>query len=266
MLKLVLTDLDGTFLNSTGHFDHELFASIKSKLDNKEIAFATVTGKQAERVEELFNDEKKDIWILGDSATRIKLNGDYIYESLLPNEIGKMIIKTLKEHFPDTAVIAVTKHAANIERDVSETDKKIIRGSYAVVKPIRNVLDITDDFVKITVFDSKKRAFNIIEAIKKYNDKAFMVASEDSWIDITNFNVHKGTTVSKLQDILNITREETIAFGDGYNDYEMYDQSGISFAMSNAFPEVKEKADWIIKSNDENAVLTTIEKILFLLT
>lgn len=59
MLKLVLTDLDGTFLNSKGHFDHELFASIKSKLDNKEIAFATVTGKQAERVEELFNDEKK---------------------------------------------------------------------------------------------------------------------------------------------------------------------------------------------------------------
>lgn len=98
---------------------------------------------------------------MGDSATRIKLNGDYIYESLLPNEIGKMLIKTLKEHFPDIAVIAVTKHAANIERDVTETDKKIIRGSYTVVNPIRNVLDITDDFVKITVFDSNKRAFNI---------------------------------------------------------------------------------------------------------
>lgn len=35
MLKLVLTDFDETFLNSRGDFDHKLFSSVKSKLDNK---------------------------------------------------------------------------------------------------------------------------------------------------------------------------------------------------------------------------------------
>lgn len=73
------------------------------------------------------------------------------------------------------------------------------------------------------------------------------MSSEDAWIDITNFNIHKGTTVSKLQKILEVKKEETIAFGDGYNDFKMYEQSSIYFSMSNAFSKVKNKADWITK-------------------
>ncbi|MCV2501682.1 HAD family hydrolase, partial [Melissococcus plutonius] len=87
-------------------------------------------------------------------------------------------------------------------------------------------------------------------------------ASEAAWIDISNYNVHKGTTVKELQKILNIAKNETLAFGDGFNDLELFNESGISFAMRNAFDEVKERADFIAKSNDENGVLQAIEKII----
>lgn len=82
------------------------------------------------------------------------------------------------------------------------------------------------------------------------------------WIDITNYGVHKGTTVQKLQSLIGVTKAETIAFGDGYNDFEMFEEASKSFAMENSFDGVKEKANYVAPSNDDNGVLITINLLL----
>ena len=75
MIKLILTDLDGTFLDSKGSFDKEFYRQVKGSMDEQAIYFAPCTGKQCERVEELFGPElSKDLWILGDSATSTIMN------------------------------------------------------------------------------------------------------------------------------------------------------------------------------------------------
>ena len=85
MIKLILTDMDGTFLNSQGDFNRELFKQVKQMMTEKGVIFAPCTGKQSERVEEIFGEDAADFWILGDSASRIKRNGAVVYESLLEN-------------------------------------------------------------------------------------------------------------------------------------------------------------------------------------
>lgn len=52
-MKLILTDLDGTFLNSKGEYDHPYFEKTLSRLKEKQISLAMVTGKQVQSVEEL---------------------------------------------------------------------------------------------------------------------------------------------------------------------------------------------------------------------
>ncbi|EPH97008.1 HAD hydrolase, family IIB [Enterococcus faecalis 13-SD-W-01] len=263
MIKLVITDLDGTFLNSNGEFDHDYYRTIAKKMEQKDVVFAACTGKQCERVEELFGPElSKNIWILGDSATRIKHNGKYVYQSLLPNNVGKNIIKKLDEIAPDHVVIACTPTAAFIKDTTLDKEVDLVRRSYTVVKKSSNLNEITEDFVKITIFDSKLRCFESVKELQEFKNEAYIVASEAAWIDISNYNVHKGTTVVELQKKLNVLPEETMAFGDGYNDIELFSQAGISFAMENAFDEVKSQADFITKSNNENGVLRTIEKLI----
>jgi HAD superfamily hydrolase (TIGR01484 family) len=78
----------------------------------------------------------------------------------------------------------------------------------------------------------------------------YIVVSEASWIDIAGYGVHKGSTVQKLQEILNVSPEETMAFGDGYNDLELLAQAEYSFAMRNAFEEVKHAARFVTGTND----------------
>lgn len=265
MIKLILTDLDGTFLNSKGSFDKDLYIQIKQLMDERDIHFAPCTGKQCERVEELFGPElSEDLWILGDSATRIKHNGDYIYQSLLPNELGLQIIKKLEEIADDHTIIACTPTAAFIKTSIPEEEAKVVRGSYRVVRNVDALNDISEDFVKITTFDSQQRCFENVKQLEDFKDQAYIVASEAAWIDISNHNVHKGTTVTKLQEMLQVFPEETMAFGDGLNDIELLACAEYSFAMRNGFDETKEVANFITRSNDENGVLNTIRKIISL--
>lgn len=265
MIKLVISDLDGTFLNSTGDFDHDYYSKVKKMMEEKNVIFAACTGKQCERVEEVFGPElSKDVWILGDSATRIKYNGAYVHESLLPNMLGVEIINKLEGIASDHIIIACTPTAAYIHSETPDKEEQMVRGSYTVVQKVDNLQEIDEDFVKITVFDPKLRCFDNVQKIQEFNKVAYIVASEAAWIDISNYGIHKGTTVKELQKILKVEKEETIAFGDGYNDLELFSQAGLSFAMKNAFEEIKDRADFVVKSNNENGVLSTIEKFLAL--
>jgi len=264
MIKLILSDMDGTFLNSSGDFNRTLYKEVKELMLKKGVVFAPVSGKQCERIEELFGEDAKDLFILGDSATRIKHHGIFIYESLLENKKGLSIISELERISPTHTIIACTKKGAITKKTISPEEAQIVRGSYAHVKQVTNFSEITDDFIKITVHDPELRCFETKEKIAHYADVAYIVASEAAWIDIANVNVHKGTTVEQLQKILNVTKEETVAFGDGYNDLELMVRADYSFAVQNAVNELKEVANFITGNNDQDAVMQTIIKLISL--
>lgn len=88
------------------------------------------------------------------------------------------------------------------------------------------------------------------------------MVSEAAWIDITERNVHKGNTIKKLQQILNVTYYESMALGDGLNDIELLEQADYSFAMRNALDETKAVAKFITGQNNERAVMKTIQLML----
>lgn len=262
MIKLVISDMDGTFLNSKGEFNRELFKETKRIMEDKGVIFAPCTGKQCERIEELFGEDAKDFWILGDSATRIKHNNQFVYESLLPNKLGLEIIQLLEEVSLDHTIIACTRNGAVVKESLSPEEYAIVRRSYASVIKVTDFTSISEDFVKITVHDPALDCVATREKLNSFFELAFIVASEPAWIDITNANVHKGHTIAELQKMLNVTPEETMVFGDGYNDMELIASGAFSFAMRNAFPEIQDAANFITRSNDDDAVLKTINQLL----
>lgn len=262
VIKLVISDLDGTFLNSQGGFDQELYAEVSQLMQAKGVQFAACTGKQCERVEELFGDAAKKIWILGDSATRIKRNGEFVYQSLIDNSLGLEIINTLHQVSKEHVVIACTSTGAVIRQDTPPHLAERVRKSYTQLRTVDDLNILTDDFVKITVYDEAGTCPQTRPHLVPFENKVYIVVSEAAWIDIADYGVHKGATIRRLQEILNISRQETMAFGDGYNDIELLAEAEYSFAMRNAFDKTKAAANFITRSNDENAVLHTIKHLL----
>ena len=79
-------------------------------------------------------------------------------------------------------------------------------------------------------------------------------------LEINAAGVNKGKAMIELGKLLGIPREEIMAFGDGNNDLKMLKEVGTGVAMVNAIPSVKEAADYVTLSNDEEGVAKFIEK------
>ena len=107
----------------------------------------------------------------------------------------------------------------------------------------------------IDIFDENNNPMGIVKEKKQ--------AHEDGDFHRTaNIDSNKGNAVKKLLEILNIKKEETIAIGDDINDLSMFEQVGYKVAVDNAIDIVKENADEIILSNDENGVAVFLDRLL----
>ena len=86
---------------------------------------------------------------------------------------------------------------------------------------------------------------------------------KERWLDISQKGIQKYKGISQIAKIENIPNENIIAFGDGLNDIDMLQHSGIGVAMKNALPEVKKISNYVTeKTNDEDGVIAFLEKYL----
>lgn len=85
--------------------------------------------------------------------------------------------------------------------------------------------------------------------------------SEAFFLEVVPQGVEKSVGLSNLLDHLGLTREQLMAFGDGYNDRGMIEYAGMGIAMANAKDTVKAVADYVTLSNEEDGVADAIERI-----
>lgn len=95
-----------------------------------------------------------------------------------------------------------------------------------------------------------------------YSDKLNIYPSKPTYLEIMPSNASKTSAIEVLCRRYNIQRSEVIAIGDNYNDMNMIEFAGLGIAMGNAPDQVKQCADAITLSNDEDGVAEAIRKYL----
>ena len=89
-----------------------------------------------------------------------------------------------------------------------------------------------------------------------------MAKSADFFLEIFPGDIDKGSVLKKVCDILHISLDETVAFGDHEMDIPMIQTAGLGVAMGNAVDELKQIADHITLSNEEDGVAVALDKIM----
>ena len=92
--------------------------------------------------------------------------------------------------------------------------------------------------------------------------KLLIKISGTNWLDISTEKANKGNALKEIQKILNISKTETMVFGDYHNDIEMMQEADFSFAMENAHKDIKKIAKYTTKSNNEFGVESILEKLV----
>ena len=111
--------------------------------------------------------------------------------------------------------------------------------------------------------DAKERLAELEkEMYEELKDKMGVYRSEPYFLELVPKGIDKAQSLSVLLEELGMSRDEMIAIGDGYNDLSMIKFAGLGVAMANAQDIVKENADYITLSNDEDGVAAVVEKFI----
>ena len=86
--------------------------------------------------------------------------------------------------------------------------------------------------------------------------------SEPYFLEVLPKGIDKAASLERLLTRLDMTKDEMIACGDGYNDLSMIQYAGLGVAMENAVLPVKNAADYVTLSNNDDGVAHVIEKFM----
>ncbi|PKM47325.1 MAG: Cof-type HAD-IIB family hydrolase [Firmicutes bacterium HGW-Firmicutes-8] len=102
------------------------------------------------------------------------------------------------------------------------------------------------------------------ELQKKFAQSLYITKSKPNYLEFMHPQATKGRALKALVERCGIARDETMAFGDSYNDLDMIEFAGMGVAMGNAPEDVKKKADYVTSTNNDDGVAEVIEKYVLL--
>ncbi|MBP7979299.1 MAG: HAD family phosphatase [Sebaldella sp.] len=99
-----------------------------------------------------------------------------------------------------------------------------------------------------------------IEMMEPFKDKLNCMFTGPFYFEFTAKDIDKAKALDTVLKPLDITADEVIAFGDGHNDISIIKYAGIGVAMENAVADLKEAADEITLSNEQDGIAESLLK------
>jgi len=258
MIKLIATDMDGTFLDSSKRFSMEFF-DIFEELRKKNIKFVIASGNQYFRLYQKFLPISNEMYFIGENGSYIAKGVKLIATNTLKKEQVQAVIQLVESH-PELNMILCGVKSAYCLNEFKHLEP-VVRTYYCNYQFVESYDDIDDEIMKIAIYDPNHQIIRYADDIACGLDKGVKATtSGNEWIDIQNEDINKGVAIKRLQRELNIKPEECMAFGDQMNDYTLLKSVKYSYAMANAVPRIKDIAYGIAKSNDHQGVLEVIKK------
>jgi hypothetical protein len=95
-----------------------------------------------------------------------------------------------------------------------------------------------------------------------YGDRLHITRSKPYFLEVMHCEANKAKALEVIARHYGIERQEVMAIGDSYNDLEMIEWAGLGVAMGNAFKSIKDAADFVTASNDEEGVAEALRKFV----
>jgi Cof subfamily protein (haloacid dehalogenase superfamily) len=188
--------------------------------------------------------------------------GEIVFQKTLPKSLIPGILQFAKEnhcglmtYLGDTIILG-TESDQYVELEARINGMEITK--------VDNFLDYTEyDLNKCLMTAPPAEAEVYVKLLQeKYGEYLSIYRSEPFFIEIMPKNVDKAASLDRMLKTVGLTRENTICVGDGFNDMTMIQYAAVGVAMANAQEEVKKAADFITKSNDEDGIVTVIDKYI----
>ena len=262
MIKLIMSDMDGTLLDENGQLPAG-FGDIIRQLQERKVLFAPCSGRQYYSLLDTFKGYEDDFLFLAENGTMVQYQGRELFSSVMNKQLGLKALQETREVSGIYEVYCGRKGAYILRDEFTEAFRAELAKYYTHAEVVDSFADIEDEMIKASFFDEMGQADErIYSPLMKYAGPFQVAISSDYWVDMMRFDINKGIAIQQVQKRLKIAPRECAAFGDYMNDAEMMSSVYYSFAMENAHPYIKKLARFTTASNKEHGVLQGIQRLI----
>jgi hypothetical protein len=255
MIKLVASDVDGTLLDSTGKMHPETFDVIQ-KMHDRDVRFVVASGRQYQSLRNEFAPIADEIAYIAENGAVVVLDGEEIHKSVIEPKLIPEFIQDVRK-VENAHLVLCSKDCAYIETDNLAILKEV-QIYYANIEIVEDLTQVDAEVIKLSIMhmEDSELTYNSLEP--KWKETLTLVITTPLWVDVYNQSTSKGFALKKLQEYYGANFENTMVFGDYFNDVSMMKEAKYSYAMANAPDGVKSEANYEAASNDNYGVLQVI--------
>lgn len=263
-IKLLATDMDGTFLDENGQFDRTRLTTLLPKLAQENIIFAVASGRPLLALEELFKEYLEQIALVAENGSVVTYQGEILFEAKMTTEQYLDLADVIKNspYAKGTDLLLSGKDGAYMLEDTSPSYRAFMAQYYENIQLVSSFSEVTDDIFKVTTNISPEEMEAGVAWLNQAVPYATAVTTGFESVDIILKDVHKGVGLEHLCQGLGIGLENVVAFGDNLNDLEMMGMAGYAVAPENAREAIKKIADIEIGHAHTGAVLAYMEGLV----
>jgi len=275
--KLLALDVDGTLFTSGGFISKHTKRKI-AEAKQKGVMVTLATGRHYPFAKAIARELHLDApMITHDGAYIAHPHNDEIYDvKRIPHQVVQAIIRLLVPLHVRVMILHESESITNHKfgwKDLIHRIGQLASLKYYLLENYSYQYMASEQMIayvarkslsppKMFVTGEEKKMELAKERLNKRFAQEINITTSGYGLEILPLGTSKGKALSLLGEKLGIDRGEMMAIGDHYNDLEMIEYAGLGVAMGNAPVEIRMRADFITRTNDEEGVAYAIEKFL----
>lgn len=261
MIRLIVSDIDGTLVPEGSTKLNPEYMEVIRNLCAHGVQFALSSGRQTSSMDAVFHPVRDLVYYLSDNGACIQKDGETLRDICMsPTDLNAALKDILT--IPDCHTVLSTKRQCYTNSGDRDFLHLIFEEYKLKGDAIEDITVHTNECIKLSLYSESgsKRLYDLL--YERWKDVFAIAISGAKWLDINDFRSSKGNAVQWVQEKLSISPDETVAFGDNFNDISMFQCAKISYASVLSHPDVKKAAKFQVPSYEEDGVLQVLKQIL----
>lgn len=263
MYKMIALDIDDTLLNDDLQITPETHEALKQAIEQG-IIVTLATGRMFASAKQVAQQLALDVPLITYQGAYVRTLRDetLFYERTVPSDAAQKLFEYTEKHHLHLQLYW------NDTLYVKEDNEKVrhyvgVSGvSYVVEPDFQSIID--KPLIKMLIFEEAELLDRITPELRELlGDQVHITKSKPVYLEFMHAEATKGHALAALAQHYNCSMEQVIGVGDAWNDRELISMSGLGVAMGNAIDELKEIADFVTKTNNEDGIKHVLDTYVF---
>jgi len=241
-IKVIASDMDGTFLDDKESYDKERFSQILDAMAARDMHFVVASGNSMSRLKPMFAETFDRLHFVAENGGQVISYGKLLcQEFMASNDVEKLLSYFNYDLLDKPTIFNGAKTAYMLSGTKLHFGKEMITEEEQA---------------------AMEASIHRLNRLGDFDGNLVAVPSGFGAIDFIQKGMHKAWGLKQLLNHWDLNEANVMAFGDGDNDIELLRMASHSYAMENASPALLQVADQVAPHHKDQGVLTILEDYL----